>query len=74
MEWYVFYGSGRMLRAAGSPQSNAGWTLKPFANEGEAVQFAIGCVENGLAVSVGEIGADIPAKYRTADIASKIQL
>jgi hypothetical protein len=69
MDWYVFYGSGRMLRPQGTPPSGLGWTLKPFDTEERVVNFAIGCVKDGLAVTVGETKQDVPPKYRTAQIA-----
>jgi hypothetical protein len=71
MEWYVFYGTGRVLHAAANVKNGDGWTLKPFPSEETAIDFAIKRVKEGLTVSaVGEIKSSGTApKYRHADIA-----
>jgi hypothetical protein len=72
MQWYVFYGSGRILRAAGSASNAPNWTLKPFESEQSAIVFAIDRVNEGLSVKVGALGENIPPKYQTADIAAMV--
>jgi hypothetical protein len=71
-QWYVFYGSARMLSPPGTPRGEPGWALRPFDTEETAVDFAIGCVKSGLGADVGEAKENVPPKYRTADIARLI--
>jgi hypothetical protein len=50
------------------------WTLKPFASERAAIDFAIDYVKDEFSVIVGEIEpSGTPAKYQTADIAKMIE-
>jgi len=65
-KWYVMFGKGRMLGTPPAPPK--GHTLKPFASEEAAVAFAKKCVTDGFTVTVGELGAEETAKYRTAEI------